>query len=176
MNKLEANISLLLITFFASIQYAFLAGVPAEVSQFSFLCVTNLVGFLIMLLFFYRELARIDGLQVGQSLLLSAELVCFNVFLLAGSADVGATVCASVLSAYFVFVPILGKLFFKEKPDRRSYPGIVIVLIGLFLMMNADVFFDASVIASLLACEYPDAIATDMGSPKISPSGEVLTV
>ena len=57
MNKLEANISLLLITFFASIQYAFLAGVPAEVSQFSFLCVTNLVGFLIMLLFFYRELA-----------------------------------------------------------------------------------------------------------------------
>ena len=139
MNKLEANISLLLITFFASIQYAFLAGVPEEVSQFSFLCVTNLVGFLIMLLFFYRELARVDGLQVGQSLLLSAELVCFNVFLLAGSADVGATVSASVLSAYFVFVPILGKLFFKEKPDQRSYPGIVIVLIGLFLMMNADV-------------------------------------
>jgi len=32
-----------------------------------------------------------------------------------------------------------------------------------FLMMNADVFFDASVIASLLACEYPDAIATDIG-------------
>lgn len=138
MNKLEANISLLLITFFAAIQYAFLAGVPDDVSSFSFLCVTNLLGFLIMLIFFYRDLGRLDGLQVGQSLLLSAELVCFNAFLLAGSDDVGAMVSASVLSAYFVFVPILGKLFFNIKPDKRSYPGIVIVLAGLFLMMNAD--------------------------------------
>lgn len=32
-----------------------------------------------------------------------------------------------------------------------------------FLMMNADVFFDASVIASLLACEAPNAIVTDIG-------------
>lgn len=33
-----------------------------------------------------------------------------------------------------------------------------------FLMMNADVFFDSSVISSLLACEYEDAIVTDIGT------------
>lgn len=33
-----------------------------------------------------------------------------------------------------------------------------------FLMMNADVFFDSSVISSLLACEYDDAIVTDIGT------------
>ena len=32
-----------------------------------------------------------------------------------------------------------------------------------FLMMNADVFFDASVIKSLLECDAPDAIVTDVG-------------
>ena len=32
-----------------------------------------------------------------------------------------------------------------------------------FLMMNADVFFDASVIEALLAFEAPDAIVTDIG-------------
>ena len=32
-----------------------------------------------------------------------------------------------------------------------------------FLMMNADVFFDASVIESLLAFDAPDAIVTDIG-------------
>ena len=33
-----------------------------------------------------------------------------------------------------------------------------------FLMMNADVFFDASVIAALLSCPAADAIVTDIGS------------
>ncbi len=33
-----------------------------------------------------------------------------------------------------------------------------------FLMMNADVFFDASVIASLLACESSNAIVVDIGT------------
>lgn len=33
-----------------------------------------------------------------------------------------------------------------------------------FLMMNADVYYDASVIAALLACQYPDAIVTDIGT------------
>lgn len=32
-----------------------------------------------------------------------------------------------------------------------------------FLMMNADVFFDASVIRALLDCPYPNAIAVDVG-------------
>ena len=47
MNKLEANVSLFIITFFAAIQYPFLAGVPETVSHFSFLlnvkCVFDLL-------------------------------------------------------------------------------------------------------------------------------------
>ncbi len=33
-----------------------------------------------------------------------------------------------------------------------------------FLMMNSDVFFDASVLAALLACDAPNAIVTDIGT------------
>lgn len=33
-----------------------------------------------------------------------------------------------------------------------------------FLMMNADVFYDSSVITSLLACDHPNAIVTDIGT------------
>jgi len=33
-----------------------------------------------------------------------------------------------------------------------------------FLMMNADVFYDASVITALLACEHENAIVTDIGT------------
>ena len=71
MNKLEANVSLLIITFFAAIQYAFLAGVPDSVSHFAFLCITNLIGLLLTLMLFFGELFRIDARQVRQSLVLS---------------------------------------------------------------------------------------------------------
>jgi choline kinase len=33
-----------------------------------------------------------------------------------------------------------------------------------FIMMNADVFFDASVITALMACDAPNAIVTDLGT------------
>lgn len=45
-----------------------------------------------------------------------------------------------------------------------AYLGIQSVGTGGFLMMNADVFFDTSVIAALLACPFANAIVTDIGN------------
>ncbi len=55
MNKTEASVSLIIITFFSASQYAFLAGVPDSVSQFSFLFITGLVGFLITFALFFMS-------------------------------------------------------------------------------------------------------------------------
>ena len=137
MNKREANVSLFIITFFAAIQYAFLEGVPDSVSHFAFLCVTNLIGFLLTLAVFFSELFRVDRKQIRQSLLLSLELFGFNVFLLLGS-SVGATVSACVLSAYFVFLPLLSLLLFKFKSDKMTLCAVGVVLAGLALMMLED--------------------------------------
>ncbi len=137
MNKREANVSLFIITFFAAIQYAFLEGVPDSVSHFAFLCVTNLIGFLLTLAVFFSELFRVDRKQIRQSLLLSLELFGFNVFLLLGS-SVGATVSACVLSAYFVFLPLLSLLLFKTRSDRMTLCAVGVVLAGLALMLLED--------------------------------------
>lgn len=139
MNKLEANIALIIITFYAAVQYAFLSGVPDSVSHFGFITITNLIGFIIAVFFFFGELFRLDKRQVKQSIILSAELVVVNSCMLAGAQGTSATVSACILSAYFVFVPVIGLLVFHEKPDVKSFPGIVVVLIGLFLMMEMDV-------------------------------------
>ena len=139
MNKLEANISLVIITFFAAIQYVFLSGVPDTVSHFSFLCITNLIGFVITLALFFSELFRVDKKQLLQSLVMSLLLFGFNIFLLLGSSGVGATVSACVLSAYFVFIPVLAFVLYRQKPSLNSLIGILIVLLGLFFMLGADV-------------------------------------
>lgn len=138
MNRLTANFSLYAITFFAAVQYVFLANVPEDVSSFAFLAVTNLIGFIITFCVFFAELQRLDRKQILQSLVLSMELLGFNLFLLWGSRGVDATVTACVLSSYFVFVVLLSRLIFRQKADKGKYFSIVIVLLGVFFMMDAD--------------------------------------
>ncbi len=139
MNKLSANISLYIITFFAAVQYAFLSNVPDTVSNFAFLAVTNLIGFLITFAVFFRELSRLDRKQVTQSIVLSLELFAFNVFLLLGSRGMSATVVACVLSSYFAFIVILSFLIFHKVPDKNKVIAVFIVLLGVFFMMDANV-------------------------------------
>ena len=50
MNKLEARSLLVLITFFASIQYVFIGAAGDDYSTFGFLCITNLIGLVMMLI------------------------------------------------------------------------------------------------------------------------------
>lgn len=44
-----------------------------------------------------------------------------------------------------------------------AYLGLKEIGVGEMLMMNADVFFDSSVIKALLACPHSNAIVTDIG-------------
>lgn len=139
MNKLEANLSLFLITFFAAIQYVFLKNIPDSVSHFAFLCITNLIGFIITFVVFFGELFRIDAKQIKQSMIMSAELMGFNIFLLLGSSGVDATVSACVLSAYFMFIPVISFLLFRKKTKWNIWLAAVIVLFGLFCFMKFDI-------------------------------------
>ncbi len=45
-----------------------------------------------------------------------------------------------------------------------AYLGIAAIGKGGFLMMNADVFYDSSVIKELIACPHSNAIVTDIGN------------
>ena len=138
MNKFEANISLLAITFFASVQYAFLAWVPDSVPHFAFLCITNLLGFLMSLMFFFGELFRLDFRQVKQSMILSAELIVFNLFLIVGVAKFGSTLTDAFMSMDFIFISVIMFLVYRSIPARETIYGAVLVFIGLYLMTDAQ--------------------------------------
>ena len=153
MSRLEANISLLIITFFGSLQYIFLAYVPSSVSHFAFLSVTNFVGFGISLAFFYGELFRLDRHQILQSAILASELIVFNFLMLRGASEMSSTVTAAVLSSYFVFVAAFSAVITKKLPDAGTTAGVLVVLAGLFLMTDADAggLMNAGVFYLLLA-------------------------
>ncbi len=139
MNKLEANVLLLMISIFDAIQYVFLSYVPEDVSHFAFLCMTNLVGFIMTLAFFFSELFRLDAKQVIQSLVLAVELMVFDIFMLLGSSGVDPTMTAAVISSYFLFIVIISVAFLGESVEKSSLIGIVIVFTGLFFILNMDI-------------------------------------
>lgn len=134
MSHLEANISLLIITFFSSIHYVFLAGVPDTVSDFAFLCATNSIGFVILFLFFFGELFRLDVRQVLQSAILSVELMTIYVMTMFGVSGSSSTVTVAVLALYFVFVAAFSALKERKFPDGGTSAGILMVIAGLVLV------------------------------------------
>lgn len=144
---------LVIITFFTSIQYVFLAGVPDNVSDLSFMFITSLIGFLILFSVFFNELFRLDKSHVLQSLILAIEIFVFNFFLLLGVGGVDTTVVSSILSSYFIFVPIIEYIMFKSAPKINTIIAIIIALLGVFMIIGLKVenFFNANVLFLLLA-------------------------
>ena len=65
----------------------------------------------------------------------------------------------------FPFVKIIYSKDYETTNNMYSaYLGISDMGESEFLMMNADVFFDGSVIKALLDFDYPDAVVTDIGN------------
>ena len=52
----------------------FLAGVPDNVSDLSFMFITSLIGFLILFCVFFNELFRLDKSHILQSLILAIHI------------------------------------------------------------------------------------------------------
>ena len=157
MNKLEARSLLVLITFFASIQYVFIGAAGDDYSPFGFLCITNLIGLVMMLVLFASTLAadfyRITKKDIVHGIWLSLELTGFNTFTLIGVSGAGATISACVLSSYFVFIPVIAFIHKSEKPGRNIIIASLLAVIGLGLVGGFDVesFFDLHTLALLAA-------------------------
>ena len=132
-----STISLIFITFLSAIQYIFLKNVPDTVGTFSFLCVTNLIGFLLLSCSQFKKLRGIQKKTILKGILLSLELLGFNFFLLLGSRNVDSVIISSVVSMYFVFVtPLL--LLFRKKVNFFSGVATVVAIISLVLLFEVD--------------------------------------
>ena len=148
-----ATIGLIFITFLAAIQYVFLRNVPDTVSTFSFVCITNLIGIVILGLARPKKLVSIPAKTLKKGVLFAVELTGFSFFLLLGSQHMDAVVTSSVVSLYFVFItPML--LLLKKKVNFFSGIATVIAIIALLLMFGADteaLFSSVDVVYLILA-------------------------
>ena len=132
-----ATIGLVFITFLAAIQYIFLQKVPDTLPTFAFVCITNVIGLLILGLTRIKKILQINGRTLKKGIVFAVELTGMNVFLLLGSRHLDSVVIASAVSLYFVFItPIM--LLLRKKINFFSSIATVIAIIALMLMFEAD--------------------------------------
>ena len=130
-----ATIGLILITFLAAVQYFFLRNVPDTVSTFSFVCITNVIGLLILGTVRIRKLFSLRKKSLLKGALFALELTGFNFFLLLGARHLDAVVTSSVLSLYFVFItPML--LLLRKRVNFFSGIATVIAIIARSMKRN----------------------------------------
>lgn len=177
MNRIQANISLLAITFLSGIQYAFLKNVPDTVSSFAFLFVTNFLGLLLCLVFLGRELYRATFRQVMYSAVLAGLLLGFNFFMLLGSSGLDTTTIGFTVSAYIIFVPLVS-LLFKKTVTKFQIAAILIVLVGLAVSMGVDPggFFNENILYLLVSDVFFAAFIVLLGEISVQMNPAVLAL
>ncbi len=133
----KATLGLIFITFLSAIQYVFLRNVPASVSTFSFVCITNAIGFVLLGLAKVKTIITMKRKTIRKGLLFALLLTGFNFFLLLGSQKLDSVMTSSLVSLYFVFItPML--LLLKKKVNFFSGIATIIAVIALLLMFGAD--------------------------------------
>lgn len=138
MNKEKrSTCGLILITVWSAVQYIFLQNVPDSVSAFAFLCITNVLGLIILAVTQLAHLKKLKKRTWWKGAFLAMELVGFNFFLLIGSRNMDSVSISSIVSMYFVFItPIL--LLLRKRVNFQSTVATILAIIALLLMFEAD--------------------------------------
>ena len=152
MNKSRfATLGLIFITVLAAIQYVFLINVPDTVSTFSFMCITNVIGFVILGITQFKKILTMQKKTWMKGALFALELCGFNFFLLMGSRNMDSVIISSVVSMYFIFItPLL--LLLKKRVNFLSGIASVVAVIAL---VDGFTVTDAPNLAVFVTAEEP---------------------
>ncbi|MCR5417425.1 MAG: SpoIIE family protein phosphatase [Lachnospiraceae bacterium] len=135
--KTMATLGLVFITFLAAIQYVFLSNVPDSVSSFAFVCITNVIGLVLLFLARPKQILAIRKKTLAKGAFFAVLLTGFNLFVLIGSHNMDSVVVSSIVSLYFVFItPIL--LLLRKKVNFFSGIATVMAIIALVLIFGGN--------------------------------------
>ena len=126
---------LILFTVFSATQRVIMYNVPSSIPTFAFLCISNLVGFLVLLLFKTGKKKTVSRVAMRKGFHLAAVLFFFNLFLMLGVRGGNVLSASGALSLFFVFVtPIL--LILRKRVSYFSLIATLVAIVALTLMVG----------------------------------------
>lgn len=136
MNKLQANLSLICVTFLWSTEVIIYSVIPDSVLPFATTSITNLIGAVLLFLCFFKRIKAEIG-KGGKKLLLRALLLAvlncgYNNLYLYGLDFFDVSTGAFTLSMTVVVLPVI-LIMAKRKTGKRTWLSAICVLIGILV-------------------------------------------
>lgn len=134
MNKFQANICLMCVTFCWSTEVIIFACIPADVPSFATTCITSLIGAAILFAAFFRKIKEqlfSRGKQfLLRCLLLSIMNVSYNLLYLIGLKSFDVTTGAFTLSMTVVVLPVI-LLTLGNSVGKKTLVSAFLVFCGI---------------------------------------------
>lgn len=139
MNKLQANLCLLCVTFCWSTEVVIFAIIPNSVSPFATTCITFLIGGILLVLAFYkriRDVLRRDWKKILlRCIFLSVLNGAYNTMYQFGLEDFDVSTGAFTLSLTVVALPII-LIVQRSRVEKRTWISSAIVLLGIIIALS----------------------------------------
>ena len=132
--SLKAHILLVLITLIWGSNFVVIKNALADISPLFFNAVRMSLAAVVLAVVFYRELGRLTASSLRSGLLVGFFLFVGNELQTVGLKYTTPSKSAFLTGVSVVLVPILLALFWKRSLNRWTSVGVVLALVGLYLL------------------------------------------
>jgi drug/metabolite transporter (DMT)-like permease len=132
--QLKADLALVFVAAFWGLSCPLTKMGLESIEGFYLVAIRFTIAFFVMAPFFWRRLKNIDLAVVKHAAVLAAILFATYVFFTFGISRTSASNAGFLTCISGVFVPLIGFVFLKQKPDLKTILCIVLVLIGIYLL------------------------------------------
>jgi drug/metabolite transporter (DMT)-like permease len=133
----RADIALILVTFFWGIGFPAVKFTLESIGPLYLIAVRFLIAGLLLSIIFYKKMLSIDKSILKPAFWLSILIYITYVFAMVGIKYTTASKSAFLCCLALIFVPIIGYILNRTRIKSNTAVGILICVIGLFLMTYA---------------------------------------
>ena len=142
MNKLQANVCLLCVTFCWSTEVIIFASIPGDVHPFATTCITSAIAAVILAFFFRKRIAdgvRSSGNRVFRDSILLGVINClYNALYIYGLKYFDVSSGAFTLCMTAVVLPVV-LLIIREKVSKKTWLSAMLITAGMFFALAGTV-------------------------------------
>jgi len=132
--QLRSDLVLVLVTIIWGSTFIIVKNAIEILPVYNFLFIRFSIAFFLLAIIFYKKLLKIDKRTLIISSAIGTMLFAGYAFQTMGLMYTSASKSGFITGFSVVLVPIFEALFLKSKPSRAAVTGIVLAVIGLFLL------------------------------------------
>lgn len=150
--QLKSDLALLGITVVWGASFTLMKEGIKDVPPYTFLALRYLIGCIVLFLFFYRRIIKMNFETIKYGIMIGIALAVGGIFQIIGLKYTTASNSGFITGLSVVFVPILIALLYKKLPEVRAIIGIVLSILGLgFLTLSQGVSINQGDLLTLVS-------------------------